>query len=210
MTFTPTIWVPGAAPELTAAQLNRLEQGIADAHSGAVAPFVTALPAGAVDGQECNFVADAANGVVWHMKYRAADTSGFKWQFVGGPPLTDEVLTPESTSATAFAALAGPTITVPVVGDYLVEIGASAFANAVVGDAVMSYAIGVTAATENDRVLIGASTTFSQSGSRVRRKTGLAQGTALSARYKGQAGAVTFLDRWMRVLPVRLGAPGFV
>lgn len=194
------------------------EQPLAIAYSGggvvpyteyrdALPTFVTALPANAVDGQECYFVADAANGVVWRLKYRAADTSSYKWNFAGGPPLTDEVLNFESTSSTAFASLttAGPTITVPVAGDYIVEIGASAYANAVVGDAVMSYAIGATAATENDRVLIGASTTFSQSGSRARRKTGLAANTALAAQYKGQAGAVTFLDRWMRVAPVRVG-----
>jgi hypothetical protein len=62
------------------------EQPFAIAYSGggivgyteyrdALPSLVTALPATPVDGQECHFVADATNGVVWHMKYRAADTS---------------------------------------------------------------------------------------------------------------------------------------
>lgn len=36
MTFVKTTWVEGAAPYVTAAQLNRMEQGIADAHVGEV------------------------------------------------------------------------------------------------------------------------------------------------------------------------------
>lgn len=34
MAFAKTTWVDGSAPAITAAQLNRVEQGIADAHAG--------------------------------------------------------------------------------------------------------------------------------------------------------------------------------
>lgn len=34
MPFTPTTWVDGSAPGITAAQLNRIETGVADAHAG--------------------------------------------------------------------------------------------------------------------------------------------------------------------------------
>lgn len=36
MAFTPTTWVDGSAPAITAAQLNRIETGIDEAHSGDV------------------------------------------------------------------------------------------------------------------------------------------------------------------------------
>lgn len=36
MAFTKTTWVEGAEPAITAAQLNRIEQGIDDAHAGEV------------------------------------------------------------------------------------------------------------------------------------------------------------------------------
>ncbi len=34
MAFVPTTWVDGSAPAITAAQMNRIEQGVDDAHAG--------------------------------------------------------------------------------------------------------------------------------------------------------------------------------
>lgn len=54
----------------------------------AVAPaLVSTLPASPYDGQEVFYLADAAAGVVWHLCYRAASPSAYKWEFVGGASL---------------------------------------------------------------------------------------------------------------------------
>lgn len=88
--------------------------------------LVTVLPAAPVDGQEIYFLADAANGVVWHLRYRAASTSAYKWEYLGGPPLYNAVAATAviTTTTGAWSNLtgsAGPAITAPLAGDYDIE-----------------------------------------------------------------------------------------
>lgn len=44
---------------------------------------VTSLPAYPFDGQEVYYVADATNGIIWHLRYNASGGT-YKWEFVGG------------------------------------------------------------------------------------------------------------------------------
>jgi hypothetical protein len=108
---------------------------------------VTSLPGSPVDGQRCLYLADATNGVVWDLRYRSASGSTFKWEFVGGGDLTATVATQESTSTGAFADLTtvGPSITVPLAGDYLVRFGARIGPQAN-SQSYMAPALGATAA----------------------------------------------------------------
>lgn len=81
---------------------------------------VTSLPGTPVDGQEIFYVADAANGVIWHLRYNAAG-SGYRWEFVGGAPKRSTVNTDETfTKSLTYvdAATVGPQITLPLAGDY--------------------------------------------------------------------------------------------
>jgi hypothetical protein len=82
-------------------------------------PFVTALPVGPADGDECVYEADATNRIYWHLKHK---TSVSKWVKIGGPPLYAEVETSELTTSTSYAdlATAGPSLTAPLAGDYTV------------------------------------------------------------------------------------------
>jgi len=66
------------------------------ASRGPKTPILTALPAvtNADDGLEINYLADAANGIVWRLRYRAFQADGvtpnpsaYKWEYIGGPPL---------------------------------------------------------------------------------------------------------------------------
>jgi hypothetical protein len=168
-------------------------------------PFVTALPITANNGDEIRFLADDANGVVWHLRYRSSAPSDYRWEFIGGSALFDEVLTNESRTNTAFGALAtvGPSITVPLAGEYDVWIGASfAPAAAVIG--LMSYDIGSTAAVDADAVRLHGGA-VQGSVNRPRRKELVAQ-DALVAKYRESvATGSSWLDRWMSVIPVRVG-----
>lgn len=87
-------------------------------------PVVTALPTSPVNGQECYYLASAADGVVWHLKYRSGSTSAHKWEYVGGPP-TLAVSTGSSgvISSSTIAVLPNtPQLTIPLPGIYDVEM----------------------------------------------------------------------------------------
>lgn len=83
----------------------------------------TTLPTNPGDGDEFVLVADAANGVLWHLKYNAGSASAYKWEYVGGTPLHHAIDTDETTGSTTYADLAtvGPTLTVSHSGEYLVR-----------------------------------------------------------------------------------------
>lgn len=164
----------------------------------------TTFPNPAINGQEYYYVADSTNGVVWHFKYRT--TSG-KWECVGGPPLFAEVTTGETTASATYVALttAGPSIAIPLAGDYDVEIGARIASDSANQGGRMSYDIGGTGAVDADNVFNIMGTGVSGGSlARVRRKTGLTAVT-LTAKYRTTGlGICTFESRWMRVTPVRL------
>lgn len=171
-------------------------------------PSESALPASPVDGQEIAYVADATNGVVWHFKYRSASASAYKWEFIGGGSLWAAVETAETRAASTYGALAtaGPSITVPLAGDYRVEIGCRLLVSAALAG-FMSYDVGGTGASDQD----AASNTLSAvnyEGTVFSRnlKTGLAASTALVSKYRcGTATTLTFSYRRLSVVPVRVG-----
>jgi hypothetical protein len=185
--------------------------------------LVTALPLSPQDGQTVDLLADATNGVVWRFRYRAASSSTYKWEFVGGAALYSEVQTSQNTlSGATYGDLttAGPSVTLPTLpngGDFDVTVGA----NIEVGYAItsgndvgyMSYAIGGTAASDSNAAFVGAVVTTSNAGantvsaSRTRRQTAVSGGTALVAKYRNTdaSEAATFADRYLLVRPVRVG-----
>lgn len=175
------------------------------------APLVTSLPAQPFNGQEVTFLADATNGILWRLKYRAGSASNYKWEVVSATPLFDEVAAVQNTAVgpTGYAALAtaGPAIALPLAGDYDVEIGGRGYTNANGTNTLMSYDIGGTGAVDPDAVdcYNGAAPTAGGDGF-PRRKAGLTAVT-LTAKYKTPGAGVTgtWEKRWMRVRPVRVG-----
>jgi hypothetical protein len=165
-------------------------------------PLVTSLPASPVDGQEVYYLADATNGIIWHLRYRAASASAYKWEVLGGPPLRGFYATVEN-----FPTVWGsgnPAILVPLAGEYDVEwqgdvniTGVSQFyiafyVDAVRNDAIVAAVFGsanpqeITYAARN-RVAIAAGQTVRQGFI----QTGAPQGTAK--------------NRTLIVRPVRIG-----
>lgn len=197
--YTKTPWVEDVT-KTSPTNLGNMESGIFLAS----APVVTSLPVSPVDGQECNYVADATAGVIWHLVYRSA--SG-KWHYVGGPPLYSEIAGADATTSGVYVALgtAGPSLVIPLTGDYDVEVGSRAYAvSAALGAAFHSYDIGGTAASDNDALLEGpAASGGAAAGSRLRRKTGLAAGATLVSKYRTNSN-IQWDNRWMRVLPVKV------
>jgi hypothetical protein len=157
------------------------------------------------DGDEVYLEVDGTNGVLWHLRYVAAEAT-YKWRFLGGPPLVSEITSDETTTSTSYAALstAGPAIALPRAGDYDVttRVGLRHSTDGATVD--MSYDIGSTGAVSAD----GMDIENSKAGLRLhlvrsRRKTALTTET-LTAKYKTSGATATFKDRLMSVTPVRI------
>jgi hypothetical protein len=175
------------------------------------APEVAGLPAGPIDQQECIYVADATKGIKWHLRYRAASASAYKWEPVNGAtPLTSTVDTNEAVNSAVFAnaATLGPDVTVPLAGDYEADFeaqstnGAAAVANTFIGLNVGGVAPSgarsavVTLNAVNHQAVPYKSVPL----------PALTAATLLRLQYgSGPAQAMQFLYRRLRVRPVRVG-----
>lgn len=178
-------------------------------------PLVTELPVSPADGDEVRFLADADSGVVWQLRYRDKAPSAYRWEFIGGSPIYAEVTTEENygpgAGGATFGDLAtsGPAVTLPLAGDYDVQHGCRAHVNGNAGFSLMSYAIGSTAASDNDAVIANepaGDNTSPKSMARMRRKTGLSAVT-LTSKYRNNNTTNTgaFSSRWISVTPIRVG-----
>ena len=179
---------------------------------------VTALPTYPVDGQEIHYVADAANGVLWHLRYNAAG-GAYPWEFVGGSSLSSEIEPSETiASGVVYVDLAtvGPLVTAPLSGDYWVDFGA--WANP--GIQAPNYTIWATvkegtAVASDTKALVWQKYTATSSygpsfggQSRGKRVNGITANAPLTMQYKQSANfgaAMAFQNRWMAVRPVRVG-----
>jgi hypothetical protein len=181
-----------------------------------IIPVVSTLPSSPTDGQEVYYqnAAMALQGVVWHLKFR--DTMGltfYQWEYLGGGPLFDVIVAQQATNSTSYVDLAtvGPSVPLPLSGDYIVEWGAD----------VQEYStaqymgIGVwngSTWTQFGNPMYGQVAATGISGVRASRSkatkmTGLVGGAANSIRARYANSAATNLawgDRWLKVTPVRV------
>lgn len=97
---------------------------------------VSALPSAPFDGQVIYFQSEAmaALGVVWQLRYRAASASAYKWEYVGGAGLHEYTTGGEKAVVVGTWNLipGGPTITLPLAGDYDVRAQATIIESAAV------------------------------------------------------------------------------
>jgi hypothetical protein len=155
-------------------------------------PIVSALPTvgtdgGALfDGQECRYSPDGV--VVWNLKY---STGSSKWHFIGGTPLgwfKQQSQTLDSITSNVYANLpatgAAAAITVPVAGDYMVELCGRSDAE-VNSQTWLAVKRGAAAAVDDDAISFRGGNW--SSGSRTWKMTGLTAGQVLlvQAKYVG-------------------------
>ncbi len=184
----------------------------AAAGGGSTPTLVTSLPGTPVDAQEIYLLVDSSLGTIWHLRYRSASSSAYKWEFVGGSPLTASVATAQTTASSSYSALAtaGPSIALPYAGDYEVARGFQSTASPNwVG--YMSFDIGATAATDANSVGGVQGSGSDPYGIRpfaVTRHDALTAVT-LTAKYRGNAigagSSATFANRTLSVRPFRIG-----
>ena len=180
--------------------------------SGAdAAPRVSgALPSPQYDGQEIVYVADAAAGVLWRLRYNAGSASAYKWEFVGGSPF--EAAVPTSQTFTADGAYrdpatAGPDVTVPLAGDYAYEFSTLARGGTGAGQAFVGLVLGAGATPVVPHEAVGQ---IAASGylplTWGQKMTGLSASQLLRLRYAiSGAGTGTVVSRRVAVRPIRVG-----
>jgi hypothetical protein len=170
---------------------------------------VTSLPAITAVGTSVRYQLSAAqtgaaNPIDWALELNA---DGY-WYPVGATPLVQYVDANETTTSATYAALttAGPAITIPLAGDYTIEIGAG-LSTTTTSAPWMSFDIGVTGAVDADRIVLTQIATAAQLAScaGLRIHTSVASGTAIVAKYKSVGGgAVAFEKRWLKITPLRV------
>lgn len=173
--------------------------------------IVSALPGSPFDGQEIYYqnAAMATAGVVWHFRYRSGGGT-YKWEFLGGPALYSEVAVTENINSASYVALttAGPSVALPLGGDFDVSIGFRPDSVTATSNVFMSYDIGATSAVDADALSsyqAASAQPIANNTMRTRRKTGLTAVT-LTAKYKSTTASSTAItNRWMSVLPIRVG-----
>jgi hypothetical protein len=177
-----------------------------------ITPFVTALPVTANNGDEIRFLADDTLGIVWHLRYRSSAPSKYRWEYLGGHGLYDETTTSETTASASYANLSGgatgPSLTLPVKGDYRIEFGC--FSTGTNGTAQQWMAIdlnGAGAADAEGIKLQPPDATFYCAGqsSRLMEREATAASFTLVSKYKTNAGTATFENRWLLATPIRVG-----
>lgn len=180
--------------------------------------FGTALPGSPNDGDLFILVDNVTTPTYsWMVRYVAAKASN-KWVFIGGAPARSFVQTNETTSSTSFTALAtaGPSVTVPVAGDYLVEWGSWVYPNSaddINSNGFHGYDVGGTGAVDTTAIIflstiIEGGTNSNRSGgtgASQRVHTGLAASTALVSKYRVTGNTWNFQQRWMHVTPIAIG-----
>lgn len=190
--------------------------GPSPAGQSAVIPLVTSLPASPVDGQEVYFLADATNGVTWHLRYRAGSTSGYKWEYLGGSPLTAAVDTseqhPGANGTWQNLATNGPSIVLPLSGDYFTEYTLQAqktkaeLQNCYIGPAIGDTSPGVNVGYAD---AVASVSPAGNIGGQYRLNS-LTGGTTLKLRYyagnnSGTAPFMAFSQRRLAITPIRVG-----
>lgn len=169
---------------------------------------VTALPATPFDGQEVYFVADAANGVKWHLRYNAGSSSTHKWEYLGGPNMISRVDTDETYTSTAGFTLA-PTpdrLTFPLSGDYEYDFTVEPYQTSAATTTSVALSINGAAPLAPDFAQIsssGAAQTVTKPGNLVN----MVAGQTVAMEYNNPTGGgVTHVRyRLLRIKPIRLG-----
>jgi hypothetical protein len=172
----------------------------------AIGGYGTSLPASPVDGQLFVLVDSVTSPTYqWQFRYNAGSSLTHKWEFVGGPPLYNEVTQTWFTTSTTYSVpdTVGnwPNVALPRAGDYMVTIASNIY-QTTGGTGFLSYDIGATGAVDADSI----STSVLVAGNyvtRTRRKAGLSAVT-LTMKGRTTANQVNAGSTSISVVPIRV------
>jgi hypothetical protein len=205
--------LPAVASDPAAQQNDQaLDKRLATIEGAAVQrPLVMSLPAPATDGQEVYYLADAANGIVWHLRYRAASSSPYKWECVAGAALIAEVGAGGTVIGSIYALPSGSiaAVALPLAGDYEVQVFGNVQTSATGMAVFATPAVNANpdAIDANALVIAPPNLGIATSSSRKVLRTGMASGAALKPyfRHGSTSGTVTVNRTLLAVRPRRVG-----
>lgn len=180
---------------------------------GGYPQVVTVLPASPFDGQEVYYSTGTPQWSFWHLKYQSGWGDGYGWQFLGGPPLGQEVPTSQNTTSGAYVDLptVGPQVTVPLAGLYNIAGGTLIITTGVASSVgIVAVKFGAATALDTDTVARATAaaatvTTFVSSGQLMGRA--VTAGAVLKLQYRsGASQNNAFSERWLQVTPIRVAA----
>lgn len=162
--------------------------------------------ANSVDGQRISLPLGSARAV---FRYDAAGGT-YRWKCEGPTPVIGFVSTSGTVTNAAYVDLStggvGPTITIPWVGQWIFQVGAS-MAAAASGQLVnMAYSGGGISAADDDSAEQGSQSTagtgmFYNTVSRPAEKVVTPAASVITAKYKSPTGSASFRRRWIHAIP---------
>lgn len=181
--------------------------------AGPNVPLASALPTSPSDGQTVHFqsAAMASAGVVWQLRYRAAASGPYKWEFVGGSGLHAGGGYITSSATTYLAGTAGPGLALPLAGEYEADISGRLYQAANGAGSAVYLGLGdgsgeiPNARLDQYQGSAATNTTLlAANNARVTRFTRGAPGP-VELRLFGSGGEVRSDWRDLRIVPVRVG-----
>jgi hypothetical protein len=172
--------------------------------------YGTSLPASPSDGDEATLVDSITNPTYqWRFRYNAGSSSTYHWEFVGGAPVSNQVVPQETTTSATFVDLTtvGPQVTLPRDGDYMISWGAQAQAasNGVLARMGLKFGAATTQTADAIYTYTTNAASVEAAISRTWRYNALTGGTVIKAQYVSAAsGNAYFAGRWLSVTPVRV------
>jgi len=168
-------------------------------------PLVTTLPASPTDGDTIYYqtAAMATLGLVWTLRYRSGGGT-YKWEFVGGDPLYAKANGGVTATTNVHTQkTGGPSFAIPAAGEYLMTYGATAQAAVTANYAGVALFINAVLVDADTEIVTGTTNFQSICGSYD--ATFATAGHTLELYYKSDSGTSTFIRRWLRAVPIRVG-----
>lgn len=168
--------------------------------------LVNALPGSPTDGQEVYFqdATMAAAGQMWHLRYRAAASGSFKWEFVGGGEIYITDNTQRTVTSVGGASFGGITLSVPLAGDYMTDFGCRFFLTVTGQNPQIYWHNGVVGNDLN--IVEGVDVANSwKAVSRSAKVTGAAASSSFRFYGASAAGTINIIDCFAKMKPIRVG-----
>lgn len=173
-------------------------------------PLVTALPSNPADGQEVYYLADATNGIIWHLRYRAGSASAYKWEGVGRQePLYVEDATQLAVSVVNAYGEHGTVmrITAPLAGEYLAShsTGVKLTASPLGSPFYTDFSTPAAAASDAWALIVNLAVSGYNAPVSRERKYTLAASDVVRLMHKGATTSYAVYARTMELAPLRVG-----
>lgn len=167
------------------------------------------LPENPYPDQEIIFQADEANSINWILRYNADSPSAYKWEWIGGSPMAAFESGSSGVISTAADLYNGPSMTVPLAGDFEFAWGGRGYnTNAATGNVVLILTrdgTGLLSVDSYQGQAGGVITTWAGNTMRLAQVNLATPGRAMAVWGQTNTGTGLAEGRWLTARPIRVG-----